>query len=202
MIYSGLDWSGSPGAGHGPWLVLVVVHFDESDLPTLDEKLTAARALLGRPGDYPFKHVEATVDIHRRFYAALQDIPMQAHVHMLDKAAWRRQYGGRGSRGVDCVCDGIITLLMRCPVELTTDQILYLDLPRNEGKIIEHYRTAIRRAMRGAKRGTFRHVKARPDHRRDGAIIQVADMLAGEVNERQGLSGEYLPRLGSRVCLV
>ncbi len=41
MIYSGLDWSGSPGPEHGPWLVLAIAHVDEVDLETLDTELAS-----------------------------------------------------------------------------------------------------------------------------------------------------------------
>jgi hypothetical protein len=202
VIYSGLDWSGTPGPGQGPFLVFAVIHVDETDLSSLEAELAAAAERLGWPPKFVFKHVGADQTVHREFYRALGRVPFKAHVHMLDKAAWRAQYGGKGSRGDDCIGDGVTTLLLRCPAAVTGDQTLYLDLPHKERTTMKKYRELIRSAMRGADRETFRHIKARPDNRPDGGIIQVADMLSGEVAENQGLGGRYLPGVSSNIVLV
>jgi hypothetical protein len=202
MIYSGLDWSGSPGNTHGPWLVFAVVHVDETDLPTLEAELAAAAARLRWPREFVFRHVGADETMHREFYEALRRIPFQAHVYLLDKAAWRAQYGGKGTRGDDCLCDGISTLILRCPAAVTSDQILYIDLPHKERTTIKKYREVIRSALIGANRETFRRIKARADNRRDGGIIQIADMLCGEVAENQGLVGDYLPGIKPKIVRV
>jgi hypothetical protein len=162
---------------------------DEADLPVLEAELAAAAGRIGWPPEFVFKHVGANRAIHREYYQALGRISFQAHVHLLDKVAWRAQYGGKGSRGDDCICDGITTLLLRCPAEVTNDQILYIDLPHKERTTIKKYREVIRSAPHGADRETFRRIKARPDNRHDGGIIQVADMLSGEVAENPGMGG-------------
>jgi hypothetical protein len=82
------------------------------------------------------------------------------------------------------------------------DQMLYIDLPRKEGKRVQRYRTTIRQAMRRARQPAFRDMKPRPDDHVDGALIQVADMVAGEVRQESGLAGLYLPALRSRVAIV
>jgi hypothetical protein len=175
---------------------------NDADLSTIEAELDAAALRLGWRREFVFKHVGANRDVHREFYQALGRIPFKAHVHMLDKAAWHAQYGGKGSRGDDCICDGIATLLLRCPATFTDGQILYIDLPHKQRMTMKKYREVIRSALRGADRETFRRIKARPDNRRDGGIIQIADMLSGEVNENQGLGGRYLPSVSTNIVIV
>ncbi|MGH2615373.1 MAG: hypothetical protein ACRDJC_09045 [Thermomicrobiales bacterium] len=201
MIYSGLDWSGSPGNEHGPWLEIAIAHVDEDNMPKLDAELARIRDELRLSPDFPFRHSETTARTKSAFFAAVRRVPLTVHGHMLDKAAWSAQYVS-GSSGFDCICDGIITLLARCPRHVVDRQILYIDLPRRDGKLVERYRTTIRQALRRAKHPAFRDLKPRPDHRQDAAIIQVADMVAGEIRAQAGIAGPYLPSLGSRIQMV
>jgi hypothetical protein len=202
VIYSGLDWSGSPGREQGPYLVLAVVHIDEANLPIMETELSGTAHRLRWPPHFVFKHSKAEQRVHTEFYRAVARIPFTAHVHLLDKAAWHNQYGGKGSRGDDCICDGMTTLLVRCPPETTSDTILYIDVPHREKTTMKNYRTIIRSTLIGANRRTFRDIKLRPDSRRDGGLIQVADMLPGEAGEYQGLAGPFLPGLGAKLTIV
>ncbi len=203
MIYSGLDWSGSPGTEQGPWLVFAVVHLDQSDLPALDAALATARTRLGFDPGYLFKHTRAKRSnaIHDRFYEALRPVDFAVRVLMMDKVAWGNQHAGR-TRAADSISDGIVELVLGCPDHVVARQVLYIDLPASEEKSVQTYRTAIRRALAGVRRTGFRDVRPCPDHRQQGGIIQVADMLAGEVREQEGLLGPYLPTLSSRIRLV
>jgi hypothetical protein len=201
MIYSGLDWSGSPGPEHGPWLVLAIAHVDEVDLETLDTELASTRAMLRLDSSFVFHHSETAPATREGFFAALQRVPLSVHVHMLNKATWSAEHTPASS-GFDCICDGIITLLMRCPSGVIEEQMLYIDLPRREGRVVTRYRTTIRQAMRRARRPTFRDMKPRPDDQADAALIQVADMVAGEVREHSGMAGLYLPTLRTSIEIV
>jgi hypothetical protein len=201
MIYSGLDWSGSPGNTHGPWLVIAIAHIDEIDLESLDTELASTRAILRLDPRFVFHHSETTAATREGFFAALQRVPLSAHVHMLNKKTWSAEHTS-GSSGFDCICDGIITLLMRCPIDVIEEQMLYIDLPRKEGKVVTRYRTTIRQAMRRARRPAFRDMKPRPDDQVDAALIQIADMIAGEVREHSGMAGPYLPALRARIEIV
>jgi hypothetical protein len=144
VIYSGLDWSGSPGTEQGPWLVFTVVHIDQLDLPALDAALAAARTRLGFDPGYVYNHTRAkrSIDIHDRFYGALHPLAFAAHVRMMDKAAWRAQHASQ-TRGADCICDGIVDLILGCPDHVVARQVLYIDLPANEEKTIQTYRTSM-----------------------------------------------------------
>jgi hypothetical protein len=41
-----------------------------------------------------------------------------------------------------------------------------------------------------------------PDHRIEGGIVQIADMLEGEYREQHGLDGPYLPRIETRITVL
>ena len=120
---------------------------------------------------------------------------------MLNKAVWSAQYVS-GSSGTDCICDGIVTLLAGCPRGVIAGQKLYIDIPRGEVAVVERYRTTLRQAMRRAKQPVFRDVKPRPPDARNGAVIQIADMIAGEVREHGGMAGPYLPSLRAQISVI
>jgi hypothetical protein len=201
VINSGIDWSGSPGPEHGPWLVTAIVHIDEVDMPTLDDELAQVRKVLGVSDDFVFHHSGSAERTKREFFAALPRVPLYVRVHMLNKAGWSAQYV-TGSTGTDCICDGIVQLIASCPRECIDRQMLYIDLNPDERELVRRYRTTIRQALRRARQPAFKDMKPRPDNRKDGAIIQVADMMAGEVRRHSGLAGPYLPNIRRLVEIV
>jgi hypothetical protein len=199
VIYSGLDWSGSPGNTHGPWLVFAVVHITDTDLPTLDAEFGAAKQRLRVAPTFVFKHDEAADLVREQVFKALQRTPMEAHVHMLNKAAWRAAYGGK-MKGNDCICGGIIKLVMACPDAVVAKQVLLIDPP--SAKLVKELRTSISQSFRGAYRTGFRSVRPRRDDEPDGGIIQTADMIAGEVRRQGGVAGPFLSALTTKIHLV
>jgi hypothetical protein len=199
LIYSGLDWSGSPGATHGPWLVFAVVHIDGSDLVALDSELLVAKKNLRVEPGFVFKHDDAAEVVREEAFAALRRTPLNAHVHMLDKAAFRAGTLGK-ARGNDMLFSGILRLVMACPENIVARQILLVDPPSRP--FVKSLRTAISKSFRGAHRAGFRDVRARRDDAVDGAIIQAADMIAGEVRRFGGLGGPFLPSLANKGRLV
>ncbi|MGH2615914.1 MAG: hypothetical protein ACRDJC_11785 [Thermomicrobiales bacterium] len=203
MIYSGLDWSGSPGREHGPQLTFAIVHIKDSDVPGMDAELAATRRRLQLAPDYVFAHHRSGTKTQREFFTGIRHIPLTGHVYMLDKAEWAARQIGKPA-GPDCLCDGIVTLVSRCPDDVVARNVLYIDLPPEEERSIERFRTEIRRALRAARprRSGFKNVRPCPDHRLQGGIIQIADMIAGESREHGGLLGPHLPGLGSRLRLV
>jgi hypothetical protein len=201
MIVTGLDWSGNPGRGHGPWLVPAFVHVEADQFSHLDAQLANARALLRVAPGFAFKHVHASPAVHRAFYAAIRNVEFQAHILLVDKTQWSTEYLQQ-STGPARICDAVIELAFACPDPIIAGQLLYVDLPRSQKRTVNEMRTALRRALTGAGRRTFEDVRPCPDHRQHGALVQVADMLAGEINEFAGLGGPFLPALGNRVKVV
>jgi hypothetical protein len=55
--------------------------------------------------------------------------------------------------------------------------------------------------LRVNDRQSFKNVKARPDHRSDSSIIQVADMIAGEVRVNGGKLGPNLASIREKIEL-
>jgi hypothetical protein len=203
MIYSGLDWSGTPGKAQGPLIVFAAVHIDQPAVATLDAELTAARLCLGLSEDYVFSHNDAAPRTLARVFDAIARAPLTAHAYMLNKAAWSAQQVGKPI-GAKCLCDGVVTLMTRCPHQVVGGKILYIDLSGKYKTTLTHYRTEIRRALRAVRprRPGFDDIRPCPDHRLQGGIIQAADVIAGEIRERDGLAGPYLTMLGSAVQLV
>ena len=202
MIYSGLDWSGSPGREpHDPLLVLAIVHFESEILPDLERELGAIRTNLRLPPNFVFKHLGASTPTQQRLFAALGRLPMRAHVLIVDKSTWTDEYVRR-SRGPDRVFDAVIALVLGCPEALVARQRLFVDLERRDMRMVRDLRTAIRQALSGAGRKSFANVQPCPDHRQHGSIVQIADLIAGEVHEQGGLGGPYLPALGAKLRIV
>ena len=132
-------------------------------------------------------------------FAALQRVPLRANVHMLDKASWRSAQP-KGSSGSDCICDGIVRLVMGCPEHVVARQVLLVD--PSSRRQVDEIRLAIRASLRGIHRTGFRDVRPRRDDEADGGIIQVADMIAGEVRRQGGLAGPHSSMLGPLVQMV
>lgn len=206
VIYTGLDWSGSPGdpkkvPGANPWLALVAVHVEESALPDLRTALAQARIELRLPEDYPFKHLASSPRTRTAFFAAMRRLPLAVHAHLIDTRDWDALYL-KESRGPDRIADGVIDLILACPDSVVAGQTLLVDLPRRELRVVRDLRTAIRMALRGARRRSFATVQPCPDHRESGAIVQVADMVAGELREHGGVAGPYLDIVRARIDLI
>src|SRR4051794_21897699 len=122
MIYSGLDWSGSPGLDQGPWIVFVAVHVDVFDMPTIHTAMAGARYALGRRPSFPFRHVEASPDVHAHFYEAIGRTRFRAHAYMLHKESWALEQSGRW-RWADSISDGVINLVLGFPDAVMNDQV-------------------------------------------------------------------------------
>lgn len=202
MISSGLDWSGSPGhEPHDPLLVFAVAHIQRDDLLALASELALAKKKLGLPDTYVFRHVGASAATRRAFYDALARAPIDAHIHVIEKARWTTGYLKRSS-GPDRICDGIVEVVLGCPDLLVAQQKLLIDLRRKDMQFVRGVRLALRRALAGIGRETFENVQPCPDHRIEGGIVQVADMIAGEVREQGRIGGPYLTAIRSRMHLV
>ena len=86
--------------------------------------------------------------MHREFYDSIQRVPWSAHVYTLETQDWRCRQGA-SARGLDCIRDGIVALVLGCPDRLVANQILYIDLLSREERLVQDYRTSMRQALRG-----------------------------------------------------
>lgn len=98
--------------------------------------------------------------------------------------------------------DSIVELVSKCPDEFVAGQGLLVDVPAKETVVISAIRDSLRRALASSGRRSFGKVKPCPDHRADGIVVQVADMLAGALQDQAAMEGPYLTPLARRITLV
>lgn len=199
VIYSAVDWSGSPGNRQGAQVVFAAVHFDEvTRSGQLEAELLAMKQALGLPVDFVFKHDSASPRVKQQIFAALGRLPFSGHVLCLDKQIWRA--ANPGARGDDLLRHGVVALVASCPDCVVARNVLLIDPP--SARFVNNSKTPINRAFRAQRRTGFRSIRGLQDTHREGGIIQMADMVAGEVRLCGGLKGPYLPGLGGKVTLV
>lgn len=203
MIYSGLDWSGSPGEEHGRTVTFAVVHFATEDLARLHRALDGVRDALTLSRSYVFKNNGSGPITRAAFFNAIRPLEFTAHVYVLDKGQWAATQIGRPT-GPNCIRDGVVSLILACPNDVVARQVLYVDIDPGQRAELMQMRTAIRQALRETRprRLGFSDVRGCEDHRTLGAIIQVADMIAGQVADHGGVAGPHLPALGGRIHLA
>ena len=199
VSYSAVDWSGSPGNRHGAKVVFAAVHFDEATRSgQLEAELLAIKHALGLPVDFVFKHDSASPRVKQQIFAALSHLPFSGHVLCLDKQLWRA--ANPGARGDDLLHNGVVTLVAGCPDCVIARNVLLSDPP--SARFVNNCKTPINRAFRSQHRTGYRSIRRLQDTHREGSIIQMADMVAGEVRLYVSLIGPYLPGLGGKVTLI
>ena len=204
-IVTGLDWSGdagdpakSPGQS---MLVFATVSVRDVDLEIVRSNLATLRRTLRIAETYVFKHAGSSDKAKATFFQVLAQSPVDIHVNSISKSEWDKPYLER-TTGTDRISDGIVELICRLPESLVDDQFLFVDLPRRELNTVRDLRVAIRKALSGSKRGSFKHVRPRSDHRDDTATIQIADMVSGEFRRQGGCTGPHLRAIASKLTVV
>lgn len=202
MIYSGLDWSGDPGAPQGgnPWFVVAVCHVEWEQFHEFEMTMTNLRMALRVSDHYVFKHMRSVERTKRQFFDMLISAPVRATVLAIDKRGWPASYFAT-TTGPGRINEAICRLVTLCPESYVAQQMLYVDMHRAEPDFIRRLRLILRRSLHVDNRQSFKNIKARPDHRGDSSIIQVADMLAGEVRANSGKLGPNLASFGEKIDL-
>jgi hypothetical protein len=93
-------------------------------------------------------------------------------------------------------------LLMSLPEPAVSRQKLVVDYPTDESTKVQAIRRDLAVALRAQRRERFRSVKPCPDHRSDGAIVQLADMIAGAMHDGPRAAKGYLSLLESRIKVI
>jgi hypothetical protein len=180
-------------------VVFAAVHFDEATRTgQLEAELLVIKQALGLPSGFVFKHDSASSRVKQHIFAALSRLPLSGHVLCLDKVAWSA--ANPGARGGEMLQHGVVALVAACPDCVVARNVLLIDPP--SARFITNSRTPINRAFRAQHRTGYRSIRGLQDTHRDGGIIQVADMVAGEVRLCGGLTGPYLPALGDTVTVI
>jgi hypothetical protein len=206
-VVSGLDWSGDAGdpkktPGASPLLITAVVHIDIENWELLKEALAQARRNRSLPPNYVFHFSGSRPQIRAAFFDELKRLPLSAHCRIYDKNLWTPPYI-RSTRGIARIQAEIVELMIRCPDHLIGGQTLLIDGNTSETKLMAPIKTELNRRLAIGGRASLRKVKACPDdHPSEGAIVQVADMIAGAVHDARSVAGPYLSGLESKITLV
>jgi hypothetical protein len=203
---TGLDWSGDPGnpvltPSRSPLLTYASVHAPIEEIECVKIALREARRKLRLPEDFPFKHSGSSLKTRQIFFAAVNRTPVFCTALVIDKRDWVFSHDAKVS-GEERICDGIVELVCGMPDELIAGQLLLIDKPRGELKLVKNYRTAVRKALRGSNRESFDDVRPRPDDRDESATVQIADMIAGELTDHGGVGGPYLSVIAKRITIL
>jgi hypothetical protein len=207
VVISGLDWSGDAGDPRktpalSPYLVTAVVHLQSDHWEALEEALARARRRRSLPTNYVFHFSGSRPQIREAFFDALHGVPFSAHARVVDKRHWTSAYLAE-TTGDARIQAEIVELIARCPDFLISKQTLLIDgHKRDAGKMVP-LKTEINRRLTVAGKAGIRKVKVCPDdHPSQGAIVQVADMIAGALRDIGGARGPYLSSFSSKITLV
>ena len=206
-VVSGVDWSGDAGdprkvPGSSPRLITVVAHVERSDWPVFEIALAAARRQRGLGESFVFHHGKCRPVIRQAFFDELRNVPYSAHARIVDKRTWPVEFIRRTS-GDERIRSEIVALILTCADDVIGGQILLVDCPKAEMRNVIAIKTAINQALATHGRAGLRLVKPCPDHHRSqGAIIQVADMIAGALHDSGDTSSPYLHSLRGKIQLV
>ena len=77
-----------------------------------------------------------------------------------------------------------------------------MDLSKNETKGVRATTAVVKTALKATGVSPLPQIKPCPDHRLQGSIVQVADMLAGALSQAGDLSGSRAASLGTKITLV
>lgn len=203
---SALDWSGDPGdpsrsPGSTPNLALVVVTFAVYAIPSLHDCLRRVRETRRLHADYQFHHVSSKEGVREGFFRELAKVDLRIFARTVDKKLWDQAYLTR-TNGATRLMSELVLLIKSLPDDIVTDQQLLIDLERRDQGLLRMLRQEIRRTLAFENRRGFQSIKACPDHQKQGGqLVQVADMIAGEIR-REGIGSPCLAPISANIILI
>lgn len=188
--YGFLDWSGDSGfkfaLGSSSHLSLCFV--SSHDYGNLRRGLLSLREQLGLPRVFEFHFARVSSTIRAAFFATLPHLSWDGAVLLVDK----RELPAEFEKLREPLFYGHFLghLLARAPLSVLQVKRLLVDESHKQTEIIRAMRAAMSPVLRA--RGIRRTPKVRgePAYQWDG--LQVADMLAGAVTEKETGSKNYL----------
>ncbi len=186
---SGLDWSGDPGdqtrsMRANPGLVVAICSVLVVDHHLVDDALHEIRRASGMTSG-AFHHARMSPVVREEFFGRIAGLPIRLTCRYVDKNSWSASYLKLTS-GPERIRQSIVELVEHLPDEIVAGQTLLVDQHRDEKGFIRNLRGDLRGALRAHGRRSFQKLAARPDHRSDAALVQLADMFAGEVRRKAG----------------
>lgn len=185
---TGLDWSGDPGDPRktnrlNTRIVVATCTVDLGQHELLDAELHAVRRHFGFEARHVFRHADSRPSDREVFFRAISEMPIGVACICIDKRAWSSDYL-KSTTGPERIRHMIERLVLQIDEAHISGQKLLVDMTRDEKSFVTRIRQDLTAALKTEGRSSFSKVVARPDHRPDAAVIQVADMFAGEVRAR------------------
>lgn len=203
--FTGIDWSGDPGNPSKPGasrnLVLTAAHVAKSDLQKLVTILADLRMSRSLPDNYVFKFSGMEDKIRKAFFSAMTRAPIKVTASFVAKSGWGEIDLQRTPD--DRLNDEIASLVQGCPVEYIAGQRIMIDIhPKEKKTTLERAKAAIKSRLRSHGVPHCPDIRACPDSRSDGQIVQIADMFAGAIQDSEGVSGNLLLPVSNQIILL
>jgi len=203
---SGIDWSGDAGdpdrtPGRSALLIVVSAQLATDRVPDLAGAMEDVRRTRRLPDGFTFRYSSCRPSIREAWFARVPSIPVEVTALVIDKRNWNRDYMRR-TTGDDRVLHGVVKVVLAMPARHVAGQRLLIDYPSRERRKVDAIARAIASACRAGGQQSFSAVRPCPDDRRDGDIVQVADMIAGALRDRDRSGTALLASFGNRVKVV
>lgn len=188
--YGFVDWSGDTGfkfsLGSSTHFVLSLVSSD--NYPDLRSQLIKLRAQSGLPEAFEFHFIHNSKTTRTAFFATLPHLFWEGAVLVVDKRELPNDFS---KMSTSAFCGFFLGhLLARAPLHWIEVKRLLIDEKHKNSPLVRGMRMAASPVLlaRGLKRTP--KVRGEPAHLWDG--IQIADMLAGALKERELGDVDYL----------
>lgn len=188
VFISGLDWSGDfgyPGKKPDSGFVVAICSASRGDLEEVHLGLERVRRALGFDQGHVFHHKNTQPKHRDMFFESIQQLQVMVTCGYVDLKT-RLPIAVRCKTGGEEIRRAIVATAMQLPPEFVANGTLIVDMNRGEKGFIRSLKHDLRTAGNRESRKGFSRVNARPDHRDDSGLIQVADMFAGRLNKTQG----------------
>ena len=188
--YGFVDWSGDTGfkfsAGSSTHFVLSLI--SSNNYSALRPPLANLKAQLGLPDAFEFHFAHNSKTVRTAFFAALPHLDWEGAVLVVDKQKLPTEFS---KMDMPSFCGFFLGhLLARAPLRWIAVKRLLIDDEHKNSPLVRGMRITASPLFlaRGLKRTP--KVRGKPAHLSDG--IQIADMLAGALKERERGGVDYL----------
>ena len=188
--YGFVDWSGDTGfkfsRRSSPYFILSLVSSD--NYPELQSQLIKLKSGLGLPNTFEFHFSHNSKTVRTAFFTAAPTLKWEGALLMVDKQHLPYRFKKMSTPKFCSYFLGY--LLERIPFHWVTMKRLLIDEPSKKSPMIREMRLATSTALSARNLKRIPKVSGKPAHLWDG--IQVADMLAGALKEREHGGIDYL----------
>lgn len=195
--YGFVDWSGDTGFkfSSGSPTFFIITLISSENYADLREQLRKLKEQLGLPISYEFHFVHSSKTIRTAFFTVLAHCDWEGAGLIVDKRKLPKEF--KKMKTPDFCAFFLGHLLARAPLDWIEVKRLLVDDSSKNSPIIRGMKLAASPVLlaRGIKRTP--KVRGEAAHLSDG--IQIADMLAGALKEREQGGIDYLKGLKERI---